>query len=616
MEALLEAPMLKLLKKHFGYDVFRPLQAEVIAHCVSGKDALVLMPTGGGKSLCYQLPALTFPGLTVVISPLIALMKDQVDALSANGIAAAFLNSSLSPSEVAGVEAAARQGKLKLLYLAPERLAVSSCRSFLQSLKISLFAVDEAHCISEWGHDFRPDYRNLSALRRLFPSVPMIALTATANARVKQDILAQLALQNGRVFQSSFNRPNLTYRVVPKKRAFDQLLAEIRERPGQAVIIYCFSRKGTEKVAADLEANGIKAAAYHAGLSPAMRSRVQDKFIRDQIPVIAATIAFGMGIDKPDVRLVVHMDLPKSVEGYYQETGRAGRDGLLSDCLLFYSAGDRFKQEFFIREMQDPNEQARARTQLNEMCRYGELGTCRRSFLLNYFGEPTGATNCGSCDVCLPPRETKSVKTGLQAAFDEELFQELRALRREIAEQKGVPPYMVFGDKTLQDMARYYPQRTESLTNIFGVGKEKIARYGSRFVQKIRSYAYTKQIEEKPVPGTRVKAQSASPRRALSASILETVALIEERKSLEQVALLRRLTIGTVLQHLEQAQDQGRRMNVSHLLTISPERLEAIARAFQASDAWMLAPARATLGESYSYDELRLARLILKQRDE
>jgi ATP-dependent DNA helicase RecQ len=276
--------MLELLKKHFGYESFRPLQEEVISYCVSGKDSLVLMPTGGGKSLCFQIPALFFPGLTIVISPLVALMKDQVDALKANGIPAAFLNSTLSPSESAEVERLAQSGRLKLLYLAPERFAMPSVRRFLQSLTISLFAVDEAHCISEWGHDFRPDYRSLDLLRQYFPGIPIMALTATANARVRDDIVSQLGLGNGRVFQSSFNRPNLVYRVLPKKRAFDQLLAEIKQRPEQAVIIYCFSRKATEKTAADLRANGVKAAAYHAGLTAAERTRVQDRFIRDEIP--------------------------------------------------------------------------------------------------------------------------------------------------------------------------------------------------------------------------------------------------------------------------------------------------------------------------------------------
>jgi ATP-dependent DNA helicase RecQ len=489
--------MLELLKKYFGYESFRPLQEEVISYCVSGKDSLVLMPTGGGKSLCFQIPALFFPGLTIVISPLVALMKDQVDALKANGIPAAFLNSTLSPIESVEVERLAQSGGLKLLYLAPERFAMPSVRRFLQSLTISLFAVDEAHCISEWGHDFRPDYRSLDLLRQYFPGTPIMALTATANARVRDDIVSQLGLGNGRVFQSSFNRSNLTYRVLPKKRAFDQLLAEIKQRPQQAIIIYCFSRKSTEKIAADLRANGVKVAAYHAGLTPAERTRVQDRFIRDEIPVIAATIAFGMGIDKPDVRLVAHMDLPKSVEGYYQETGRAGRDGLPSECLLFYSAGDRIKHEYFIRGMEDPEVKARTRLQLQEMMNYSELRTCRRAFLLRYFGEAWQEQNCGACDICVP-RAVTQPQTEALSEFDQALFEKLRLLRARLASERRLPPYMIFGDKTLQDMARAYPSSMEHLANVFGVGKVKLTQFGETFLALIRSYMSEKGIV-KPV---------------------------------------------------------------------------------------------------------------------
>ncbi len=605
--------MLELLKRHFGYEKFRPLQAEIIGHCMAGKDCLVLMPTGGGKSLCYQLPALKFPGLTVVISPLIALMKDQVDALRANGIPAAFINSSLTPTEIMRVEDEARRGKLKLLYLAPERLAMWSVAQFLQTLDISLFAVDEAHCISEWGHDFRPEYRNLHSLRRLSPKTPMMALTATANPRVRDDIVAQLQLGSGHIFQSSFNRANLTYRVTPKKKAFDQLLGEIRERPGESAIIYCFSRKGTEKVAADLRANGVNAAAYHAGLSAAERSRVQEGFIRDRVPVIAATIAFGMGIDKPDVRLVVHLDLPKSIEGYYQETGRAGRDGLPSDCLLFYSAGDRFKHEYFIREMGDEAEKARARRQLQDITTYAEMRGCRREYLLTYFGEEWTENNCGACDFCLPPRVRQPAKSVSDAAdFDGELFEELRALRRELAEQRGVPPYVIFGDKTLQEMARNFPQSLDSLANVFGVGKEKLAQYGGRFLRVICEYAESKGIEEH-VPTTTVFKSKPKPtvKRAISETVFATVQLFQGKKSLEQIALQRKLAVGTVLQHLEEAQQRGMELDVSRV-DFPEGRLKTIAAAFRKAGTGMIVPVRAILGESYGYDELRLARILIK----
>ena len=535
MRAMNETTMQDLLKTYFGYDDFRPMQREIVEHCVSGQDALILMPTGGGKSLCYQLPALKFDGLTIVISPLIALMKDQVDALTANGIPAAYLNSSLPPAEAFRVESLAMQGKLKLLYLAPERLAAPSTRQFLRTLKISLFAIDEAHCISEWGHDFRPDYRNLDLLRTQFPGVPMIALTATANARVRADIVSHLRLERGRIFQSSFDRANLTYRVSPKKRAFDQLLAELRQRPDQAVIIYCFSRNGTEKTADDLKANGINAAAYHAGMTPKERSRVQERFIRDEVPVIAATIAFGMGIDKPDVRLVVHMDLPKSVEGYYQETGRAGRDGLPSDCLLFFSIGDRVKHEFFIRQMDDMESKQRARMQLDEMVRYAELKTCRRAFLLGHFGEPMLTKTCQGCDVCVPRVvETVSSPTTTSGDFDAELFEELRGLRRRLAGAEHVPPYVIFGDKTLQEMARQYPQSSVSLSQIFGVGNQKLERYGMQFLETIRRYAISKGIAERPSGETIVRKVRSV--RALSGTTLATVRLFEQKQQPERIA--------------------------------------------------------------------------------
>ena len=396
---------LAILKARFGYDSFRALQEEIIGNVLGRRDSLTLLPTGGGKSLCYQLPALIFDGITLVISPLIALMKDQVDALNANGIAARFINSSLPASEIEHVQAQVRRGQVKILYVAPERLALPAFRRFLHSLNLSLIAIDEAHCISEWGHEFRPDYRNLRQLRQDFPSVPVIALTATATERVREDIIGQLGLQKGRVFLSSFNRANLSYSVQPKASSWGHLTSLLDQRRSQSVIIYCFSRQETEDLARDLNARGLSARPYHAGLDPEVRRRTQEDFIRDRVPIIVATIAFGMGIDKPDIRLVVHYSLPRSLEGYYQETGRAGRDGLPSECVLFYSYADKARQDYFINQIEDAVEQRNARQKLAKMVEFAQVPSCRRRFILEYFGERWPEENCGGCDVCLESRD-------------------------------------------------------------------------------------------------------------------------------------------------------------------------------------------------------------------
>ncbi len=610
----------EVLKTYFGYDAFREPQEEVIEWVLAGRDAFVLMPTGGGKSLCYQLPALVLDGLTLVVSPLIALMKDQVDGLRANGVAAGFLNSTLSGAEAASMYRQLRNGEIKMLYVAPERLALESFQDFLRELPISLIAIDEAHCISQWGHDFRPDYRNLKMLRRVMPEAPLIALTATATERVRKDIISELELRDARMFVSSFNRPNLNYHIEPiAGQKEKQLIRLLEEYQDASVIIYCLSRADTEKLAAKLQAHGIRALPYHAGLDAEVRKKTQERFIHDEISVIAATIAFGMGIDKPDVRLVVHYDLPKSLEGYYQETGRAGRDGLPSMCVLFYSYGSKFKHDFFIRRAEDAVERERLTRMLNRMIEYCELKTCRRAYLLQYFGE-LGTVLCGACDTCLRQREKfdatqiaqkilsavlrtgeyygltyiadvllgKRTKTvverghdtlsvfgivtdmnkdevrdimrqlinagileknsgeydtyrvsalgrklllerapimllrmrqepaeedaaarsavsrskhdtlrrmlGTLAAdrdkreFDEELFQRLRALRSRLARERSVPAYIVFGDKTLQEIARVLPQDLQSMLRVPGVGERKLKDFGEVFLQEIRAY--------------------------------------------------------------------------------------------------------------------------------
>lgn len=390
------------LQKYFGYGKFRHQQEAIIQHVLNKQDVMALMPTGGGKSLCYQLPAVLLNGLTIVISPLIALMKDQVDSLNVSGIPAAFLNSAQTPEEQRQLVERLRNNQVKLLYLAPERLFGQENKlvPFLKTLNVVQIAIDEAHCISQWGHDFRPEYLMLAQLKNEFPNVPVIALTATADKLTQKDILEKLNLHRPAVFVSSFNRANITYRVIPKKDSFKQLITFLKERPDESGIIYCLSRKSTEDLAADLKDEGFAAEAYHAGLNNEVKAKNQEAFLRDDVKIIVATIAFGMGINKSNVRYVVHMDLPKNIEGYYQETGRAGRDGLDSEALLLYSPGDAGKLQHFAR-IEGNEEQSRIMlNKLNDMVRYCQLQTCRRQYLMNYFDEAF-PPNCGSCDVCL-----------------------------------------------------------------------------------------------------------------------------------------------------------------------------------------------------------------------
>src|SRR5213592_1049461 len=394
------------LKKYFGYEAFRPLQREIVEDALAGRDVFALLPTGGGKSLCFQLPALLRDGVTIVVSPLIALMKDQVDALRTSGIAATFLNSTLDRHEAAERFRGLDRNRFRLLYVAPERLMMKNFLESALNWNLAQIAIDEAHCISEWGHDFRPEYRELKKLRRHMPGVPIMALTATATERVRKDIVDQLHLDDARCYVASFNRPNLTYRVVPKSSPYEQLLALVRSRPNESGIVYCASRKTADSLATKLNDDGVKAKPYHAGLQAKERTKHQELFLRDDARVITATIAFGMGINKPNVRFVVHHDLPKNIESYYQETGRAGRDGLPSDCVLLFSASDVVKQTKFIEEKPNPKERQLAREQLQQMVHYAEAGACRRSELLRYFGETYAEDNCGACDNCLSPRAT------------------------------------------------------------------------------------------------------------------------------------------------------------------------------------------------------------------
>lgn len=499
--------MYDTLKKNFGYDEFRPLQKDIIERVLAKEDCLVLMPTGGGKSLCFQLPTLMQEGLTIVISPLISLMKDQVDALRANGVNAAYLNSTLTPDEKVQILKDVTDGTTKLLYIAPERLGVPQFAELLHKLPVSLFAIDEAHCISEWGHDFRPDYRNLSKLRENFPSIPIIALTATATEIVRKDIVKQLNLPAPNIFTSSFNRGNLSYEVLPKKESFGTILSLIDLHPKESVIIYCFSRKDTENLAKKLNAEGHNAGTYHAGLTADKRRENQDAFIRDDIHIMVATIAFGMGIDKPDVRLVIHHSLPKSIEGYYQETGRAGRDGLPARCVLLFSTADKFKQDYFISLIKDQEEKAQAQHNLDQTIDYGKLDSCRRKFLLQYFNEDYAESNCGNCDRCvefeaLVPIKLKAAAKVSTAGysylaerdgqtsgdFDTDLFDILKQLRMRESQHLGVAPYIVFGDKALRGMCITKPQTKAAFLKVNGVGDKKLKKFGEKFMEAIKEY--------------------------------------------------------------------------------------------------------------------------------
>ena len=598
------ANLAQVLKSTFGYGSFRPLQREICEATLAGKDVFALLPTGGGKSLCFQLPALVRPGLTVVVSPLIALMKDQVDALQASGVAATFLNSTLAADEARARLRGLHQGEFKLLYVAPERLMLDGWGENLQKWNVTCLAIDEAHCVSEWGHDFRPEYRQLAKLRKVLPDIPLIALTATATTRVRTDIISHLKLREPEIFVASFNRPNLNYRVVPKDQPLKQIIDFVRKREHESGIIYCATRATAERVAEALAGRGFSARAYHAGLEAGERARNQEQFLRDDTRIVCATIAFGMGINKPNVRWIIHHDLPKNIEGYYQETGRAGRDGLPGDCLLLFSAGDIAKQTHFLDEITDAQEQQVARAQLRQIVHYAESSGCRRGELLAYFGETFPVDNCAACDNCVEPRETydgtiasqkflsciyriaqnsrfsvglnhvievltgadtdkirrwahdrlttygigrelsrpqwaavgrelmrlgyvataegefatleltaeglavlknrtpitltkpmvmpkaKRVSTARAGdiACDEILFDRLRTLRRALADERGVPAYIIFGDTTLRAMARYYPATVDALDGIPGIGEKKRAEFGATFAAEIATY--------------------------------------------------------------------------------------------------------------------------------
>lgn len=711
-----------ILKETFGYDTFRPLQREIIDNVLARYDTLAVMPTGGGKSLCYQIPALLFDGLTVVVSPLISLMKDQVEQLRAVGIPALFLNSSLQLWEYQDNMDQVRAGAAKLLYVAPETLLTPRLFALLSEVRVDCLTIDEAHCISEWGHDFRPEYRQLVDVRRRFPSAICLALTATATARVRSDIKSSLGFSQSNEYVASFNRENLFIEVAPKRDAPDETLRFLERFKDQSGIIYCFSRKQVDELADFLARHGYSVRRYHAGLEDDERRRNQEAFIRDDAQIIVATIAFGMGINKPNVRFILHYDLPKSVEGYYQEIGRAGRDGLPAHCLLLYSYSDVAKLRYFIDQKEGVERQV-AMQHLDAMVRYAEdTVNCRRKPLLSYFGETYMAENCGGCDHCtsdipltditipaqkllscvkrtgerfgavhvirvllgsqdarilqqghdrlstygigtelnrkqwghlarqlvhrgyleedrefrslrLTPKANDALRNRLtimgqlpesderparkvpraEPEYDPDLFALLRARRKDLADEVGVPPYVIFSDRTLAEMAAYYPQSPERLLDISGVGQVKARQHGETFLAIIRDYCHEHSISERRKEVRRAKDDSG--RRYVSVG-----RAFNEGESVESLMRRYEVTADTILNHLARYVTAGNKLRLSDeflaLTSASPDQQAAAFAAFDELGSMYLKPVFDKLDGLVTYEDLKILRLCYLSRAE
>jgi ATP-dependent DNA helicase RecQ len=712
----------QILKNTFGYDQFKPLQREVIQNVLDRRDTLAVMPTGGGKSLCYQIPALIFPGLTVVVSPLIALMKDQVEQLSASGVPALFLNSSLSPDEYQANMDQVRSGQVRLLYVAPETLLTPRLFNLLASLPLDCLTIDEAHCISEWGHDFRPEYRQLVEVRRRFPQAVCLALTATATPRVRSDIKTTLRFEDSNEFIASFNRQNLLIEVVPKVDPASQTIRFLQRFPDQSGIIYCFSRQQVDDLSAALARKGYTARPYHAGLEDRLRKENQEMFIRDDIQIIVATIAFGMGINKPNVRFIIHYDLPKSVESYYQEIGRAGRDGLPAHCLLLYSYGDVHKLKYFIEQKEEPERQV-AYQHLTALTRYAESDVCRRVPLLAYFGETYTTDNCGMCDNCLageknlvditiPAQKFLScvkrtgeifgaghvidvllgsenqkvqkfahqnlstygigkeltrnqwqhiarqlVQKGLlaqedrygslkltpqayealknretihgvlqveetplartrqagAAQHDAALFEVLRQKRKELADAARVPPYVIFSDRTLVEMATYYPMSAASMLKINGVGQVKFSRYGETFIGLIRQHCQAHGLAEQPKSTARAAPAQNQEEMLLKPRYVIVAEAYNQGQTIPGLMNFFNVQQGTILDHLTRYVQEGNSLRsdddflaLSHL---SASQQRAVLQAFEELGNARLKPAFERLNRSVDFDELKILRL-------